>query len=88
MNKKALVSIIVPVYNVEKYLRRALLSVENQTFENISKMFNSQFNLESKTKAINAIIILLKDNLLNISQRIICYFILYNISKSISHYYS
>ena len=57
------------------------ISDENQTFENISKMFNSQFNLESKTKAINAIIILLKDNLLNISQRIICYFILYNISK-------
>ena len=56
------------------------ISDENQTFENISKMFNSQFNLESKTKAINAIIILLKDNLLNISQRIICYFILYNIS--------
>jgi hypothetical protein len=57
------------------------ISDENQTFENISKMFNSQFNLESQTKAINAIIILLKDNLLNISQRIICYFILYNISK-------
>ena len=56
------------------------ISDENQTFENISKMFNSQFNLESQTKAINAIIILLKDNLLNISQRIICYFILYNIS--------
>ena len=57
------------------------ISDENQTFENISKMFNSQFNLESQTKAINAIIILLKDNLLNISQRIICYFILYNFSK-------
>ena len=56
------------------------ISDENQTFENISKMFNSQFNLESQTKAINALIILLKDNLLNISQRIICYFILYNIS--------
>ena len=57
------------------------ISDENQTFENISKMFNSQFNLESQTKAINAIIILLKDKILNISQRIICYFILYNISK-------
>ena len=57
------------------------ISDENQTFENISKMFNSQFDLESQTKAINAIIILLKDNLLNISQRIICYFILYNFSK-------
>jgi len=44
-------------------------------------MFISQFNLESRRKAITSIIILLKDNLLNITQRIICYFILYNISK-------
>ena len=57
------------------------ISDENQTFENISKMFISQFNLESRIKAITSIIILLKDNLLNITQRIICYFILYNISK-------
>lgn len=57
------------------------ISDENQTFENVAKMFISQFNLESRRKAITSIIILLKDNLLNISQRIICYFILYNISK-------
>ena len=58
------------------------ISDENQTFENISKMFISQFNLESRIKAITSIIILLKDNLLNITQRIICYFILYNTSKN------
>jgi len=57
------------------------ISDENQTFENVAKMFISQFNLESRKKAITSIIILLKDNLLNITQRIICYFILYNISK-------
>ena len=57
------------------------ISDENQTFENVAKMFISQFNLESRRKAITSIIILLKDNLLNITQRIICYFILYNISK-------
>ena len=57
------------------------ISDENQTFENVAKMFISQFNLENRRKAITSIIILLKDNLLNITQRIICYFILYNISK-------
>jgi len=57
------------------------ISDENQTFENVAKMFISQFNLESRRKAITSIIILLKDNLLNITQKIICYFILYNISK-------
>lgn len=58
------------------------ISDENQTFENVAKIFLSQFNLERRRKAITAIIILLKDNLLNITQRIICYFILYNISKN------
>lgn len=57
------------------------ISDENQTFENIYKIFSNNFNLESQKRAITAIIILLKDNLLNITQRIICYFILYNISK-------
>ena len=57
------------------------ISNSNQTFENISKFFNIEFNAENKNKAITAIIILLKDNLLNINQRIICYYILYDTSQ-------
>ena len=57
------------------------LSNENQTFEQIIKSFNEEFNIESRNKAINSIIILLKDNMLNLSQRIISYFILYNIPQ-------
>ena len=57
------------------------LSNENQTFEQIIKSFNEEFNIESRNKAINSIIILLKDNMLNLSQRIISYLILYNIPQ-------
>ena len=32
---KPLISIIVPVYNVEKYLDRCLVSIEHQTYENL-----------------------------------------------------
>lgn len=57
------------------------ISNSNQTFENISKFFNTEFSAENKNKAITVIIILLKDNLLNINQRIICYYILYDTSE-------
>ena len=32
---KGLVSVIIPVYNVEKYIDRTLVSVFSQTYENI-----------------------------------------------------
>ncbi len=35
MNKQDLISVIVPVYNVENYLKRCLDSIINQTYQNI-----------------------------------------------------
>ncbi len=32
---KGLVSIVLPIYNVEKYLDRCMLSVINQTYSNL-----------------------------------------------------
>ena len=43
-----------------------------------------EFDIISRKKAITIIIILLKDNWLNISQRIITYFILYDTSQDIT----
>ena len=57
------------------------LSNENQTFEQIIKSFNEEFDVDSRNKAFHTIIILLKDNLLNLSQRIISYFLLYNVPQ-------
>ena len=58
-----------------------IISDEKQTFEKISEKFDSNFNNESKTKATMTLLILLNDNILNIHQRIISYYILYEISK-------
>ena len=35
MKNSDLISIIVPVYNVEKYLKRCMDTLQNQTYENI-----------------------------------------------------
>lgn len=35
MNESSLVSVIIPVYNVEAYLKRCLDSVVNQTYKNL-----------------------------------------------------
>ena len=59
----------------------SILLNDNQTFEQISKSFNEEFDIESRNKALNVIIILLKDNMLNLRQRIISYFILYDTSQ-------
>ena len=58
-----------------------ILSDDNQTFEKISESFENNFPKESYSKIGTTLSILLKDKLLNIHQRIISYYILYDISK-------
>jgi hypothetical protein len=58
-----------------------ILSDDNQTFEKISESFENNFPKESYSKVGTTLSILLKDKLLNIHQRIISYYILYDISK-------
>ena len=58
-----------------------IISDKNQTFEEISKVLNSKFNKDSKNKAAASLLILLEDDLLNFHQKIISYYILYDISK-------
>ena len=35
MDSKSLISVIVPIYNVEKYLERCVDSIVNQTYRNL-----------------------------------------------------
>ena len=58
-----------------------ILSDDNQTFEKISESFENSFPKESYSKVGTTLSILLKDKLLNIHQRIISYYILYDMSK-------
>ena len=58
-----------------------IISDKKQTFEEISKVFNSKFNKDTKNKAAASLLILLEDDLLNFHQKIISYYILYDISK-------
>ena len=60
----------------------SLISNGSNTFEDISKLFKTQFSIETQKKATMAIIILLKDNILNLTQKIISYFLLYDTSHS------
>ena len=48
-----------------------IISDENQTFEKISQSFSESFNKNDYMKIAVSLCILIKDNLLNIHQRII-----------------
>ena len=54
-----------------------IISDENQTFENISETFKKSFDNSTQFKVATTLCFPLKDNLLNIQQRIISYYILY-----------
>jgi glycosyltransferase involved in cell wall biosynthesis len=70
MDNKLAVSVIVPVYNVEKYLRRCLDSLVSQTLENLEIIIvndgstdGSQYIIdEYVTKYPNKLVALIKDN--------------------------
>ena len=46
------ISLIVPVYNVENYLERCLLSVENQTFENFEVIIVNDGSTDGSLRVI------------------------------------
>ena len=58
-----------------------IISDDNQTFKKISESFQNNFPVENHSKAGTTLAFLLSDNLLNIHQRIISYYILYDITK-------
>ena len=58
-----------------------IISDENQTFENISQSFSETFNKCDQLKIAISLCILIKDNLLNVQQRIISFYILYLMKK-------
>ena len=59
-----------------------IISDDNQTFEKISQSYQNNFKKEKQAHVGTTLFILLKDNLLNIHQRIISIYILYEMSKN------
>lgn len=51
--KNPAISLIIPVYNVEKYLYKALKSVENQTFKDFETIIVDDGSTDSSIKIIN-----------------------------------
>ena len=48
-----LVTIIIPVYNTEKYLRKCLDSVVNQTYKNIEIIIINDASIDNSKNIIN-----------------------------------
>lgn len=59
-----------------------IISKENQTFENISQSFSETFNKCDHLKIAITLCILIKDNLLNLPQRLISFYILFLMKKN------
>lgn len=59
-----------------------IISDENQTFENISQSFSETFNKCDQLKIAISLCILIKDNLLNLHQRLISFYILYIMKRN------
>lgn len=51
--KKPLISIIIPVYNAEKYLRECINSIVNQTYENIEIITINDGSSDSSLEVLN-----------------------------------
>ena len=58
-----------------------IISDDSQTFKKISETLKTIFIKENKSNIGTTLVFLLRDNLLNIHQRIISYYILFEISK-------
>ena len=58
-----------------------IISDDNQTFKKISDSFQNNFKKEIQINVGTTLMFLLRDNLLNIHQRIISYYIFYDITK-------
>lgn len=56
MNKKVLVSVLVPIYNVEKYIERCALSLFNQTYNDLEFIFVDDCTSDSSLEILNSII--------------------------------
>ena len=49
-NEKQLVSVIIPIYNVEKYINKCLESVRRQTYKNIEVIMVNDGSTDSSGK--------------------------------------
>lgn len=50
------VSVIIPIYNVEKYIEKCILSVLNQTYKNIELILIDDCGIDNSMKIVNSII--------------------------------
>lgn len=53
MNKNVKVSILVPIYNVEKYIGRCLDSIFSQTYDNLEYIFVNNCSLDRSMEILN-----------------------------------